>query len=149
LNIESGLTPDKIEYYKKLSYGKEIKSLGDGRKKIKDLKVEIFNFFYSKYYNPCLGHQVAIDTGGEIKCCLWSEEVLGNIGTDDLKDMIIRGVFDKYWEYTKSKIESCKDCELRVACDDCRIFALQHTGKLEAKPPYCAYDPYTGEDIPS
>ncbi len=142
--IETCLKPDRLEYFKRLSDGKEIVNLEDARKKMKELKVEIFNFFYSKFFNPCLGHQVAVDTNGEIKCCLWSEEILGNIETDDLKDLIIRGVFDKYWELSKTRIEGCKDCELRVACDDCRVFAMKSSGKTDIKPPYCEYDPYTG-----
>jgi radical SAM protein with 4Fe4S-binding SPASM domain len=92
-----------------------------------------------------LGHQVAIDTKGEIKCCLWSDDVLGNIYVDDLKDLIIRGRFDKYWEIGKDEINTCKDCELRYACDDCRIFVLKYCGQLKEKPGYCRYNPYIGE----
>lgn len=111
---------------------------------ISELKVELFHFFYSQHFNPCFGHQVAIDTGGEIKPCLWSGEVLGNIKSDNLKDMVISGIFDKYWEMTKNKIEVCKDCEKRYACNDCRVAAAAKTGNQYAKPPYCEYDPFNG-----
>jgi radical SAM protein with 4Fe4S-binding SPASM domain len=109
-----------------------------------EIKAEIFRFFFTRHFNPCLGNNAAVDTGGEIKCCLWSDEILGNIETDGLKDMIIRGKFDFYWEFSKSKIESCKDCELRHACDDCRIYALKQSGRMDATPAYCDYDPYKG-----
>jgi radical SAM protein with 4Fe4S-binding SPASM domain len=144
LHIENGITREKLKEYEQESNGKEIIVIKEGRKKIMDLKAEIFKFFYTSYFNPCLGHKVAIDTGGEIKCCLWSDEILGNIETDGLKDMIIRGKFDFYWEFSKSKIESCKDCELRHACDDCRVYALKQSGRMDAKPAYCDYDPYKG-----
>jgi radical SAM protein with 4Fe4S-binding SPASM domain len=144
LHIENGITREKLKEYEQESNGKEIIVIKEGRKKIMDLKAEIFKFFYTSYFNPCLGHKVAIDTGGEIKCCLWSDEILGNIETDGLKDMIIRGKFDFYWEFSKSKIESCKDCELRHACDDCRIYALKQSGRMDATPAYCDYDPYKG-----
>ncbi|MCP5104971.1 MAG: SPASM domain-containing protein, partial [bacterium] len=115
------------------------------KKDPKKLDVKLSQFFYSKYYNPCLGHQVAVDTHGRIKPCLWFDKILGNVRKDDLKDMIIAGIFDPYWESAKHKIETCKECELRFACDDCRVFALKKGGGLEAKPSYCEYDPYTGE----
>jgi radical SAM protein with 4Fe4S-binding SPASM domain len=99
-------------------------------------------FFYSQKYNPCFGQQVAIDTGGEIKPCLWSDDVLGNILKDDLKDMIIAGRFDRYWEITKDKIETCKDCEKRYACRDCRVSSVRQSGSFEKKPAFCNYDPY-------
>jgi radical SAM protein with 4Fe4S-binding SPASM domain len=142
LHIENIISQYKFEEYEKKSNGKKIIVIKDGRKKIKNLKTEIFKFFYTKYFNPCLGHKVAIDTDGEIKCCLWSDDILGNIETDDLKDMIIRGIFDFYWEFTKNKIEICKDCELRYICDECRVYALKKTGCINAKPDYCDYDPY-------
>ena len=145
LHIESGIPHEKIEEFKKESNGKEIIVIKDGRKKIMDLKAEIFRFFFSNHFNPCLGNKVSVDIGGEIKCCLWSDEILGNIKTDDLKDMIIRGKFDFYWELSKRKIESCKDCELRHACDDCRVYAIKQSGHINAKPAYCDYDPYKGD----
>jgi hypothetical protein len=94
LHIENGITQEKLKEYEQESNGKEIIVIKDGRKKIMDLKAEIFKFFYINYFNPCLGHKVAVDTSGEIKCCLWSDEIIGNIEKDDLKDMIIRGKFD-------------------------------------------------------
>lgn len=145
LYVENNLNKKQIDHYKEICGNRRIVFLKDGRKKIKELKVEIFNFFYSKYYNPCLGHQVAVDTNGDIKCCLWFDDILGNIASDDLKAMIIRGDFDTFWDTSKIKIESCRDCELRFACDDCRVFALKNGDKLESKPAYCKYDPYIGD----
>jgi radical SAM protein with 4Fe4S-binding SPASM domain len=145
LNVEKGIDEKKSAYYREICIKNNIDFLGTRRKKILELKVEISNFFYSKHYNPCLGHQIAVDTEGEIKYCLWSDEVLGNISVDDLKDMIIMGSFDKYWELSKLEINICKDCELRFTCDDCRVFALKESGQINAKPSYCMYNPYTGE----
>ena len=144
LYIENGLDKACIDKYKELCGKRRFIFQKDGRKKIKELKVEIYNFFYSKFYNPCLGHQVAIDINGDIKCCLWINEVLGNIAKEDLQTLIIKGDFDKFWETSKIEIEVCKDCELRFACNDCRVIALKESGRLDSKPSYCNYDPYTG-----
>jgi radical SAM protein with 4Fe4S-binding SPASM domain len=120
--------------------------MDNGRENMQELKVEIYSFFYNQHFNPCLGKQVAVDCRGEIKPCLWWKDTLGNIGENDLKDMINAGVFDKYWELTKDKIDVCKDCELRCACMDCRINPSAEKDFLTTgKPVYCSYNPYIGE----
>ncbi len=110
-----------------------------------ELEVNIFNFYYSRNHNPCLGHKVAIDTGGEIKPCLWADDSLGILGKNSLKDLVGSRAFDKYWRLTKNDIEECKDCELRAACRDCRVAAGISSGAINEKPPYCSYNPYSGE----
>jgi radical SAM protein with 4Fe4S-binding SPASM domain len=145
LFAERGLDHTQLNLYKTMCNEKNVSIATVTKKIVNDFKVEIFNFFYSKFYNPCIGHQIALDTNGVIKSCLWSDESFGNIAEVDLKDMIIRGVFDKTWELSKRIIDVCKDCELRHACDDCRVFALNQTGSLTAKPGYCQYNPYTGD----
>lgn len=145
LNIDNGMDEKHVKQYLTLCQGRGIQFHQNVKKNIRGLKVELFNFFYSEYYNPCLGHQVAIDAGGDIKCCLWSEDILGNISDMTLKDMIRKGCFDKYWGISKDQIESCKECELRYACDDCRISALAQGGSIDSKPGYCDYNPFIGE----
>ena len=120
----------------------------EGRRNVKELRVEIYDFFYSHYFNPCLGQQVAVDCGGEIRPCLWWQGKLGTILRDDLLDMIVAGIFDPYWELNRDKIEGCRDCELRYACPDCRV-GRGNEGKGEiytGKPTFCTYNPYRGKE---
>jgi len=121
--------------------------LFDGVLKLKELKVDIYEFFYNQQFNPCLGHQIAVDYRGEIKPCLWSKMVLGKIGESKILDMIIAGEFDEYWKLTKDKIEVCKDCEFRYACPDCRESSeYNHKENYnKIKPVCCNYDPYSGD----
>lgn len=103
------------------------------------------HFFYNQFYNPCLGHQIAIDTQGEIRSCLWAPEEIGNVHRAiKIKDMIVSGVFDQFWELTKDKIEVCCDCEYRYNCSDCRVFTEEPLDKYKSKPEFCKYDPYKG-----
>jgi len=102
-------------------------------------------FFYGKNYNTCWGHKVAIDLDGTIKPCLWSSEILGNINDNNLQELILSGGFDKYWQLTKDKIETCNSCEFRYACSDCRVAACREVGSLSAKTAHCGYNPRTGE----
>jgi hypothetical protein len=119
---------------------------GNREQEIKELKVKAYDFYYHQRFNPCLGRQVAVDCGGEIKPCLWMDEPVGTVGCDNLKNLIISGAFDKYWCLTKDYISVCKDCEKRYACSDCRIGAKPGTGNElnDGKPAFCSYDPYTG-----
>jgi radical SAM protein with 4Fe4S-binding SPASM domain len=72
---------------------------------------------------------------------------LGNISNSNIRDMIIAGDFDEYWELTKDKIDTCKDCEYRWGCTDCRVLALKEAGSTSAKHPSCHYNPYFEQDI--
>ena len=45
--------------------------------------------------------------------------------------------------YNKDYIKTCKDCEFRYACFDCRPDALGK--KIKDKPWYCSFNPNTGE----
>jgi len=147
LFIQEGVKEQLFENYREIcrKKGTSIALLEDGKPDMKDLKVEIHHFFYSRYFNPCLGHTVAVDCNGEIKPCLWWDKSLGTIFDNDLKDMILTEVFDRYWEASKDSIQVCKDCELRYACSDCRCTGTEDRHSLDKKPTYCNYNPFTGE----
>ena len=144
LYVESGKYTESFENIKKIYPDVNIRFIHDGKKRIKNQKIELFNFLYSEFFNPCLGHKVAVDANGDIKSCLWFDHILGNVENDDIKEMIIRGDFDVYWEADKMKIESCKDCELRRVCDDCRADLVNKKKDFYGKPSFCDYDPYKG-----
>jgi radical SAM protein with 4Fe4S-binding SPASM domain len=109
------------------------------------MQVNQFMFFYSRKYNSCWGHSIAVDANGDIKPCLWSHEVLGNITVDNIKKMILQKKFKEYWELNKDNIETCQYCEYRYACPDCRVSAIKAAGSLHVRPPHCKYNPDTGE----
>jgi radical SAM protein with 4Fe4S-binding SPASM domain len=106
-----------------------------------EMKVDASSFFYNKVFNPCWGNKIAIDIDGAIKNCLWSVEVFGNICKDDLKRMLLTGVFDRTWEMNKDKIDVCSSCECRYACPDCRAAVLCENGTMTGKTLLCTYEP--------
>ncbi|MCP4215306.1 MAG: hypothetical protein GY765_11660 [bacterium] len=99
-------------------------------------------FFRSKIFNPCLGKKAAVESNGNIKHCLWSDRSLGNVATDNIKEMILDGRFDPVWKLTKDGLPVCGACEFRYVCRDCRI--IDGTLDLTKKPAFCKYDPYEG-----
>ena len=64
---------------------------------------------------------------------------------DELKKPGIIDKIEKHWYLTKDEIETCKICELRFSCFDCREIAYRKSmGDLYAKNPNCGYNPKTG-----
>lgn len=134
---------DSLEIYQEICNRKKIaltitdKLFRNPRERI----IDVYKFFYHHYFNPCLGQKIAIDCGGEIKPCLWSHQVLGKIGENSLRELILSKVFDDYWLLSKDKIKICRVCEYRYVCDDCRITV---DNSFDGKPFFCTYDPITG-----
>jgi radical SAM protein with 4Fe4S-binding SPASM domain len=106
--------------------------------------LDFFSFFYNHYFNPCWGNKLGIDVDGTIRPCLWSQETPGNILEKDIRDLILDGEFDKYWELKKDDIKICKECEYRYACSDCRVEAVRQGGLFDSKTAGCKYDPVEG-----
>lgn len=52
--------------------------------------------------------------------------------------------YNKYWKIPKSLIETCKNCEFRNVCTDCRAF-LEEPNNVYSKPLKCGYNIETGE----
>ena len=76
-------------------------------------------------------------------------ESFGNIKTTSLEKALEHSHFKKYWNLTKDSIETCKDCEFRNICTDCRAYTERNYMNKEgldiSKPLKCGYDPYTGK----
>ena len=102
------------------------------------------DYMINKYMNPCWNHKVAITSTGDVLPCVFArDEVIGNIRTESIKDLINKK--NIYINITKDKINTCKDCEFRYACHDCRPLAKGVSNSVYAKNPRCLYDPYEGE----
>jgi SPASM domain peptide maturase of grasp-with-spasm system len=101
------------------------------------------HFTEAQHHNTCLNRKVAIDAEGNIRNCPSLPEVYGNIMTDDLKEVVSRPEFQKYWNIKKDEITKCKDCEFRYICTDCRAYR-ENPDDLYSAPLKCGYDPYTG-----
>lgn len=99
-------------------------------------------------HNTCLNRKLSVDSDGFIKNCPSMSQSFGNIKNSTLVQALNYKDFKKYWNLTKDKIETCKDCEFRYICTDCRAYTERsHTvdGLDISKPLKCGYDPYTGE----
>lgn len=103
-------------------------------------KINENTYGFNMKYNSCWGRKIAITEHSEVKPCVFSDIVVGNLKEHKILDLIDKLKF--YWELSKSKITKCKDCELKYICFDCRVIAKQKGGELLSPNPLCQYDPF-------
>ncbi len=144
LVLEHNITDDEVELLKSRTKAK-VRVGNPNPFPIKEIITDAYEFFYNQSFNECLGNQVAIDTQGEVRPCLWWPGEVGNIHRENLKEMIFEGRFNRFWEATKNEIDVCKDCEYMYNCHDCRLNSIYPDEYFLAKPVFCGYNPYTGE----
>lgn len=100
-------------------------------------------------HNTCLNRKISINADGDIKNCPSMLQNFGNIKDTTLESALNHKDFKKYWNLSKNEIETCKDCEFRYICTDCRAYTERtHYDKNSldiSKPLKCGYNPHTGE----
>jgi len=104
--------------------------------------ISVPTYIESISFNSCLNKKVAIDRHGNIKNCPSMVGSYGNIYTENIFDVISNTNFKSLWGINKSQIETCKVCEFRNICTDCRAF-LEAPNDLYSKPLKCGYNPDT------
>ncbi len=105
--------------------------------------LSLMTYFEGQKHNTCLNQKLAIDAEGNIKNCLAFKEAFGNISKNSIQNTIHDANFQKYWNISKNLIHTCKDCEFRSICTDCRAY-VEDPGDIYSKPLKCGYDPDTG-----
>ena len=100
-------------------------------------------FISNHFYNSCFNNKLAVTTTGDIIPCIFARDfVIGNIKEKTLKEL--KNNLLEVWGVNKNKIESCKDCEYKYACSDCRPLSIGINGGKYSKYPRCCYDPEEG-----
>jgi hypothetical protein len=112
---------------------------------INDFFVNIPLFTESKKHHTYYNRKLYIGVKGEIKNAPECEEEFGNIqnlkSLEDLKAMIKKPEFQKYWFIHKGICDVCKDCEFRHMCVDNRIPHKKKDGNWYHQEE-CNYNPY-------
>lgn len=102
--------------------------------------------FYTEslHYNTCMNRKICVDSKGDIKNCIASRTIFGNIKDVDLSSVTKDPRFRAYNLISKDLVDVCKDCEFRYACMDCRIYTDDNKNIL-SRPSKCLYNPYIGK----
>ncbi|SEC28682.1 SPASM domain peptide maturase, grasp-with-spasm system [Tenacibaculum sp. MAR_2009_124] len=142
------IIPYKIEenYFGKLIYTKKTLKNNSCCGTISEtfFPVNMNTFMESKLYNSCLNRKISIDIDGKIRNCPSMEKSFGNIMNVKLKEVIKSKELTEKWAITKDQIETCKVCEFRYVCTDCRAY-IEKPDDIYSKPLKCGYDPYSNE----
>jgi len=102
-------------------------------------KISKEDFVARLHGHSCWRGNITIAPSGDVLPCPSGRNlVLGNVKRQSLRDIVLSDGLKRIWGLTKDKIETCKDCEYRYACFDCRARAESLTGK----PTDCWYNPY-------
>lgn len=99
-------------------------------------------FTESQKHNSCLNRKISVHEHGEIKNCPSMTNSYGNVSSVSLSEAIAAKNFKDAWGISKDQIKTCKDCEFRHVCTDCRAY-LEDPQDIFSKPLKCGYDPYT------
>jgi radical SAM protein with 4Fe4S-binding SPASM domain len=104
-------------------------------------KCSLTDFQKAHYGHNCFSDKICITANGNILPCIMERNiVLGNILQAPLHEIIYSEKSKKIRNVIKDDIESCRDCEYRYCCFDCRVKAEN----FYDKPLNCLYNPYTG-----
>ncbi len=98
-------------------------------------------FMESLNHNSCLNRKIGVDIHGNIKNCPSSKKSYGHVSNTLLKDTV-NNDFKELWSLNKNQIDTCKICEYRMICTDCRVF-IEDPQNIRSKPAKCNYDPIT------
>lgn len=104
--------------------------------------VNMESFMEARTHNSCLNRKLSIDASGDICNCPSMPDRYGNIKDTKLQTALKSPGFTDTWGIIKDKISTCKDCEFRYICSDCRAYTEED--QRYGKPAKCSYNPYTG-----
>ncbi|MEA2464534.1 MAG: hypothetical protein QOJ98_2281 [Acidobacteriota bacterium] len=99
-------------------------------------------FTEAQAHNTCLNRKLSVDERGEIRNCPALPRSFGNARDTSLHAALLQDGFRELWNVCKDQVETCRDCEFRYLCTDCRAF-VRAPGDPLSKPAKCSYDPYT------
>lgn len=105
-------------------------------------------FTEAQRFNSCLNRKLSVDAAGEIRNCPSMPRSFGNVRDTPLAAALASEGFRDLWEINKDQVETCRECEFRYVCVDCRAF-LRDPDDRYSKPSKCTYDPRTAQWGPS
>jgi SPASM domain peptide maturase of grasp-with-spasm system len=107
-----------------------------------NFSLSVSTFLLSQSHNTCLYKKISIDRNGYMKACPSQREHQGMYAYGKLADAYQAIAATSTGSITKDMITTCKDCEYRHICTDCRAY-LSNPEDAYSKPLKCGYDPYT------
>lgn len=98
-------------------------------------------FMEMQFHNAYFNRKVSIDSKGNIKNSLHTENSYGNIFEHNISDVVKLTEFKEYCNVTKDKIKKCQDCEFRFMCVDNSILIFNKKENIWERATECNYNP--------
>jgi len=115
---------------------------------VNDFRCNYELFSESQKHNTYFNNKLYIGSSGEIKNAPESEIGFGYIqdlkDVEELKEIISKSEFQKYWFIYKDLCDVCRDCEFKHMCVDNRLPYQREDGTWYYKKE-CNYNPYIGK----
>lgn len=90
--------------------------------------------------NNCFSRRLYISANMDVFPCVMERRLChGNLKNKKIGDILNADIIN----FNKDSVDTCRDCEFRYACFDCRPNTI--TGNIHEKPWYCTYNPFKGE----
>lgn len=110
-----------------------LKNCKDTKRYMKEINqipiTKMDEFFIKRKFNNCLNGTISITTDGYITPCFGLREYkLGHVYK--FSEIFKSKSIDEFWELSKEKIEGCKECQFRYACNDCRSIEIKFGSSL-------------------
>lgn len=106
------------------------------------MKISEKDFLNNMMFNSCWAGRAAITSDGIVRPCIYSTIGLGRLDKESMDGLI--GKLAKHWSITKDKVSTCKSCEFKFVCFDCRENSYRKTRDLLGHNPNCNYNPHKG-----
>lgn len=104
------------------------------------------SFIKSNMYDghPCYKDKICITSSLDVYPCIMERTVVyGNLADATLVDILKSGSASACMKVSKDYIDTCKDCEYRYACFDCRV-DRESPMNFYSKSLNCSYNPHKG-----
>ena len=102
-------------------------------------KLDVSSVLQNMEYQACFSRNIYIDVNLDVYPCIMERRKKhGTLGKKPLSEVIDRTIC----RTTKDKVEKCRDCEYRYACNTCYVDTRDD--RFYSSPWYCLYDPENG-----
>lgn len=97
--------------------------------------------------NSCWQGKLNISCDGYVSPCIMGEGLIDksfNVRNNTLEEILEEYLKPRFWSLTRDKLDTCRECEYRYVCKDCRPKEMKDNN-LYGKDKNCTYEPVSGK----
>lgn len=97
--------------------------------------------------NSCWQGKLNISCDGYVSPCIMGEGLIDksfNVRNNTFEEILEEYLKPRFWSLTRDKLDTCRECEYRYVCKDCRPKEMKDNN-LYGKDKNCTYEPVSGK----